>query len=203
MIRYIKGTLAMVEDQAVVVENQGIGYRILVSGAMLEHLPSVGSPVTIYTYMNVREDAVQLYGFETPDDLEVFGQLITVSGIGPKGGLSILSVLTADDIRFAVMAEDDKTIAKAPGIGAKTARKLILELKDKLSIKDVVETALEHGESAVQGQAGVQSKSVSETVEALVALGYSGTDAMKAVRQVENAGEMDTEELLKQVLKHM
>jgi Holliday junction DNA helicase RuvA len=193
----------MVEDQAVVVENQGIGYRILVSGAMLEHLPSVGSPVTIYTYMNVREDAVQLYGFETPDDLEVFGQLITVSGIGPKGGLSILSVLTADDIRFAVMAEDDKTIAKAPGIGAKTARKLILELKDKLSIKDVVETALEHGESAVQGQAGVQSKSVSETVEALVALGYSGTDAMKAVRQVENAGEMDTEELLKQVLKHM
>jgi Holliday junction DNA helicase RuvA len=193
----------MVEDQAVVVENQGIGYRILVSGAMLEHLPSVGSPVTIYTYMNVREDAVQLYGFETPDDLEVFGQLITVSGIGPKGGLSILSVLTADDIRFAVMAEDDKTIAKAPGIGAKTARKLILELKDKLSIKDVVETALEHGESAVQGQAGLQSPSVSETVEALVALGYSGTDAMKAVRQVENAGEMDTETLLKQVLKHM
>jgi Holliday junction DNA helicase RuvA len=193
----------MVEEQAVVVENQGIGYRIMVSAAMLSHLPALGSPVTIYTYMNVREDAVQLYGFETPDDLEVFGQLITVSGIGPKGGLSILSVLTADDVRFAVMAEDDKTIAKAPGIGAKTARKLILELKDKLSIKEVVETALAHGESVAQGQAGVQSQSVSEAVEALVALGYSGTDAMKAVRQVENAGEMDTETLLKQALKHM
>jgi Holliday junction DNA helicase RuvA len=203
MIRYIKGTLAYVEENAIVVENQGIGYRILVSGALLGHLPSPGSPVTIYTYLNVREDALQLYGFESMDDLEVFQQLITVSGIGPKGGLSILSVLTADDIRFAVMADDAKTIAKAPGIGAKTARKLIVELKDKLSIKEVIETALEHGESAAQNSSATQSKSVAETVEALVALGYSATDAMKAVRQVENAGEVETEELLKQVLKHM
>jgi Holliday junction DNA helicase RuvA len=203
MIRYIKGTLELVEDNALVVDNNGIGYRILVSGAMLEHLPSLGSQVTIYTYLNVREDAMQLYGFESLDDLEVFGQLITVSGIGPKGGLSILSVLTADDIRFAVMAEDDKTIAKAPGIGAKTARKLILELKDKLSIKEVVETALEHGGSGMTNNTGAQSGSVSEAVEALVALGYSGTDAMKAVRQVEDGADMSTEELLKQALKHM
>jgi Holliday junction DNA helicase RuvA len=203
MIRYIKGTLTMVEDNAIVVENNGIGYGILVSMAMLERLPALGSQVTVYTYFHVREDAMQLYGFESSDDLEVFRLLITVSGIGPKGGLGILGTLSADDIRFAVMAEDDKTIAKAPGIGAKTARKLILELKDKLKIKEVVETALEHGEIAAQTDADNRSKSMAEAVEALVALGYSGTDAAKAVRQVEGAGEMDTETLLKQALRYM
>ena len=128
MIGYIKGRLEEVMDGAIIVDNNGIGYEILVPASVIGSLPSKGNEVKIYTYMNVREDLLQLFGFMTRDDLEVFKMLITVSGIGPKGALGILGVMSADDIRFAVMSEDAKTISKAPGIGAKTARKLIIEL---------------------------------------------------------------------------
>ena len=203
MIRYISGTLVAAGEGYVVVDNHGIGYHISVPSSVLEKLPSLGQEVKIYTYLHVREDVLQLFGFLSMDDLEVFGQLITVNGIGPKGGLGILSVMTADDLRFAVMADDAKTISKAPGIGAKTASKLILELKDKLKIKDVVENALERGEATGKEQSGAKSKVVSEAVEALVALGYPAADAMKAVRQVQDPEELTTEELLKQSLKQL
>lgn len=143
MIRYIKGTLEMIEEDAVVLDNHGIGYRILVSGALMDRLPGIGGEMKIYTYMNVREDAMQLFGFESMDELGMFCQLITVSGIGPKAGLSILGTLSADDIRFAVLADDAATIAKAPGIGAKTAKKLIVELKDKIAARETVDAVLE------------------------------------------------------------
>ncbi len=200
MIRYIKGSLAAVGEADIVVDNHGVGYLIHVPVSLIENLPAVGQDVTVFTYLNVREDAMQLFGFGSMDDLEVFGQLITVSGIGPKAALAILGTMTADDLRFAVMADDDKTIAKTPGIGAKTARKLILELKDKLNFKDVVEGALERGEQQAAVGLQAQSSAVSDAVEALVALGYPAADAMKAVRQVENAAEMTTEELLKRSL---
>ena len=203
MIQYISGTLAAVGESGIVVDNHGIGYHISVPASVLENIPPLGQNVKIYTYLHVREDLLQLFGFLTMDDLEVFRQLITVSGIGPKGGLGILSVMTADDLRFAVMADDAKTISKAPGIGAKTAGKLILELKDRLKIRDVVEKALEHGELQEQQTDGTQPgrRVISETVEALAALGYPAADAMKAVRQVEAAEELTSEELLKQSLK--
>lgn len=193
----------MVEETAVVVDNQGIGYRILVPQSLPEQLGAPGSEVKIYTYLNVREDAMQLFGFGTLDELEVFQQLITVSGIGPKGGLNILGVLSADDIRFAVLAEDAGTIAKAPGIGAKTAKKLIVELKDKLKMKDVVESALERSAEEQTAGASPSGRAVSEAVEALAALGYSATDAMRAIRRVESYEALDTGELLKQALKNM
>lgn len=203
MIQYISGTLAAAGESGIVVDHNGIGYQISVPASVLEKMPSLGREVKIYTYLHVREDLLQLFGFLTMDDLEVFRQLITVNGIGPKGGLGILGVMTADDLRFAVMADDAKTISKAPGIGAKTAGKLILELKDKLKVKDVVEQALERktlqGQEAVGEQAG--HKAVAEAVEALAALGYPAADAMKAVRKVEAAEELTTEELLKQSLK--
>ncbi|MCI7061810.1 MAG: Holliday junction branch migration protein RuvA [Lachnospiraceae bacterium] len=206
MIRYIKGTLEMIEEDAVVLDNHGIGYRILVSPAMLDSLPDMGSEMRIYTYLNVREDAMQLFGFGSMDELEIFKMLITVSGIGPKAGLSILGTLSADDIRFAVLADDAAAIAKAPGVGAKTAKKVIVELKDKIAAKETVDAVLE---KAVTGtvdkerkQQGV-SKSSAEAVEALSALGYSAAEALKAVKQIENAEALTTEELLKQVLKLM
>ncbi len=206
MIRYIKGTLEMIEEDAVVLDNHGIGYRILVSPAMLDSLPDMGSEMRIYTYLNVREDAMQLFGFGSMDELEIFKMLITVSGIGPKAGLSILGTLSADDIRFAVLADDAAAIAKAPGVGAKTAKKVIVELKDKIAAKETVDAVLE---KAVTGtvdkerkQQGV-SKSSAEAVEALAALGYSAAEALKAVKQIENAEALTTEELLKQVLKLM
>ena len=132
MISYIRGTLAFFEEDKVVVDVGGVGYGIYMSGQDMSRLGPAGTEVRIHTYLNVKEDAMQLYGFLTRDALQVFRLLISVSGIGPKGGLGILSALTPDDLRFAVMAGDVKAISAAPGIGKKTAEKLILELKDKL-----------------------------------------------------------------------
>lgn len=204
MIGYIKGQLEEVMEGAIIVDNNGIGYEILVPMSVIDKMPSRGTEVKIYTYMHVREDALQLFGFMTRDDLEVFKLLITVSGIGPKGALGILGVMSADDVRFAVMAEDAKTISKAPGIGAKTARKLIIELKDKLKLKDVIEDALDRGEMAVsENMSGVDKQIIGDAVEALTALGYNASDAMKAVRMVEITDDMTVEMLLKLSLKNM
>lgn len=144
---------------------------------------------------------MQLFGFLTRDDLQVFKLLIGVSGIGPKGGQSILSVLSPDDLRFAVMANDVKAISSAPGIGKKTAQKLIVELHDKLSIEDVLDHVAAGGdkESGSAQGSGVQS----EAVQALVALGYGSTEALKAVKQVEIKEDMVVEDVLKQALKLM
>ena len=205
MIRYIKGTLEMIEEDAVILDNQVIGYRILVSPAMMDRLPVMGGEMKLYTYLNVREDAMQLFGFGNVDELEIFQMLITVSGIGPKAGLSILGTLSADDIRFAVLADDAAAIAKAPGVGAKTAKKVIVELKDKIAAKETVNAVLEKaaGKGAVKEENAGVSKASAEAVEALAALGYSAAEALKAVKQIENAGELTTEELLKQALKLM
>ena len=153
----------------------------------------------LYTYLNVKEDALQLYGFLTRDDLEVFRLLIGVSGIGPKGALGILSGLTPDELRFAVMSNDVKAISAAPGIGKKTAEKLILELKDKLRIEDVLEHAASEGRSA--GATAPGGAVATEAVQALVALGYGSTEALQAVKQVEISEDMEVEEVLKAALE--
>ena len=206
MIAYIRGRLEYVdlEEGMAVLETGGIGYQILLSGRDLELLPSAGEEVRLYTYLQVRDDAFVLYGFFTREDRKLFGQLLGVSGIGPKGALGILSGLSADDLRFAVLADDAKTIAKAPGIGLKTAKKLILELRDKLSLEEAFEVRLA-GEKAREGaepSAGLTAAR-NEAVEALTALGYSSSEALKAVRQVEAADGMDVEDILKAALKYM
>ena len=206
MIAYIRGRLEYVdlEEGMAVLETGGIGYQILLSGRDLELLPSAGQEVRLYTYLQVRDDAFVLYGFFTREHRKLFGQLLGVSGIGPKGALGILSGLSADDLRFAVLADDAKTIAKAPGIGLKTAKKLILELRDKLSLEEAFEVRLA-GEKAREGaepSAGLTAAR-NEAVEALTALGYSSSEALKAVRQVEAADGMDVEEILKAALKYM
>ena len=162
-------------------------------------LPQPGNEVKIHTYLNVREDAMQLFGFLTRDDLEVFKLVIGVSGIGPKGGLSILSHLTPDDLRFAVLSGDVKAISAAPGIGKKTAEKLIIELKDKLNIEDVLTHAADSSAAAVPvNNGGIQS----EAVQALVALGYGSTESLRAVKQVE-LDNATVEDVLKEALKKM
>ena len=202
MISYIRGTLAAFEEDKVIVDVGGVGYGIYMSGQDMGRLPGVGSEVKIHTYLNVKEDAMQLYGFLTRDALQVFRLLIGVSGIGPKGGLGILSALTPDDLRFAVMAGDVKAISAAPGIGKKTAEKLILELKDKLHLEDALEHAVmeDSGPAAAPGHMG---DAQTDAVQVLVALGYGSTEALKAVRQVEWTDGMDAEDLLKQALKYM
>ena len=201
MISYIKGELTEVFEDTVVVETNGIGYNIRVPGSVLDRLPSVGSSVWIYTYLYVKEDAMNLFGFLNRDDLSVFKLLLNVSGIGPKGALAILSTIGPDDLRFAVLSEDVKTISSAPGIGAKTAKRLIIELKDKLKLAEVFETALANKEKASSENDVMLARN--EAVEALVALGYASAQAMKAVQQVENAEEKDSEQILKEALKKL
>lgn len=199
MISYIRGELAAIEEDKAVVDVGGIGYGIFMPGRVLMSLPGIGSDIKIHTFLNVKEDALQLFGFLNQDDLNVFKKVITVSGIGPKGGLSILSQLSADDLRFAVLAGDYKAISAAQGIGKKTAEKLILELKDKLNIED----ALEHStDTTVETELSFGDLQ-SDAVSALVALGYGSTEALKAVRQVEITPQMQVEEVLKQALKYM
>ena len=138
MYAYLKGTLEEVTEDNIVVEVNGIGYNVKVSTNTADLLPGIGNEIKIYTYTLVREDTFSLYGFLTRDDLEIFKKLITVNGIGPKGGLAILSVMNADALRFAIMAGDAKSIAKAPGVGAKTAERVILDLRDKISLEDTL-----------------------------------------------------------------
>ena len=135
-----------------------------------------------------------LFGFLTKDDLFVFRLLLGVSGIGPKGALAILSVMTTDDLRFAVLGDDAKAIAKAPGVGAKTAQRLILELKDKLSLEDAFEQKLAKNDNPVQNKA---KGAKNEAIEALVALGYSSSEALKALNGIEITDDTDVEDILK------
>lgn len=201
MYAYIRGILAEVEEDVIVVEAGGVGYNIYITGQMFDILPQRGSEVKIHTYLSVREDAMQLFGFSTRDDLKFFKLLIGVNGIGPKGALGILSAMSADDLRFAVLADDAKAISRAPGIGAKTAQRLILELKDKVSLEDAFEQKLANTADGVRQNN--TNAAQSEAVQALTALGYGASEALRAVNAVENAGEMEVEDILKAALKNM
>ena len=202
MYSYIKGELVEMTEDAIVVENGGIGYNIRIPQSILDSLEGIGQEVKIYTYTYVREDAMLLYGFLTRDDLNIFKLLLGVSGIGPKGALAILSVMTPDDLRFAVLSDDDKTIAKAPGVGKKTAQRLIIELRDKLSLEDAFALKSERLAAEQATDPGKQTAK-NEAIQALVALGYSSAEAMKAVKGVEMTEETTVEEVLKAALKQL
>lgn len=199
MISYIKGELVEVTENAIVLDHGGMGFSIMMPESILAKLPQIGSELKVHTYLYVKEDILDLYGFLTKDDLKIFKLLITVNGIGPKGALAILSAMTPDDLRFAVLAGDAKTISKAPGIGNKTAQKLIIELKDKLKIEDV----LDGSDGGYETSSDMGDTAAAEAVMALTALGYSAADATRAVKLVDNAGNMDSEALLKAALKKL
>lgn len=200
MISFVKGSLADVTENSIILDTGSIGYEIFVTGNDIEKCKTDRQEIKLYTYFSVREDAMQLYGFLSRDDLDMFRLLIGVSGIGPKGAIGVLSGISADDLRFAVLSDDVKTISRAPGIGKKTAQKLILELKDKLKLEDAFELKLAHQEEI--DTAGI-TDSRQEAVEALVALGYSSADALRAVRQVKDIAGDDAEAVLKAALKNL
>ena len=175
MISYIKGPLTAIEEDVIVVEAGGVGMGIHVPLSVLDRLPGIGREVTVYTYFQVREDAMSLYGFLNRQDRDMFRQLIGVNGVGPKAALGILSTMTPDDLRMAIVTGDAKAISRAPGIGPKTAQRLILDLKDKISMEEVLgNLALpcDGGASAALGTASM-GEAAKEAVQALVALGYS------------------------------
>ena len=203
MISYLRGELAAVEEQKVIIDVGGVGYGVYMSQQAMTLLPACGNEVKIHTYLNVREDAMQLFGFLTREDLEVFRLLIGVSGIGPKAGLNILSCLSPDELRFAVLSGDAKAISAAPGIGKKTAEKLILELKDKLKIEDVLEHAA-HGEDGgtQNGMESADTNMQAEAVQALTALGYGSAESLRAVKKT-SPDCATVEDVLKEALKYL
>lgn len=201
MFAYIRGNLAEVNMDCVVIDVAGIGYRIFVPSLVLNGLPALGSELKLHTYLQVREDAFVLYGFLEKDDLDMFRLLIGVNGIGPKAGLAILSTLSADDLRFAILAGDAKTIAKSPGIGPKTAQRVILDLKDHIHLEDAFETKASHVE--MKAASGINQQIKNDAVLALTALGYSQSESLKAVSKVEVTEGMDVEDVLKGALKYM
>ncbi len=206
MISFIRGRVAEVTEVSVILEAGNIGYEIFMTGSSIERLGRMGQEVKIYTYFHVREDVMQLYGFLTRDDLDIYKLLLGVNGIGPKAALGVMSGITADELRFAVLSDDVKTISKAPGIGRKTAQKLILELKDKLNLEDAFEQKLANVQAASEaGSLDEESNGRQEAAEALVALGYSNTDALRAVRKAAQgeADPGDVEGLLKAALKYL
>lgn len=203
MISYVRGPLVEIEEDVVVVEAAGMGYNIHVPLSVLEELPRIGAEVRIYTYLQVREDAMSLYGFLNRQDLSMFKQLIGVNGIGPKAALGILSVLRPDDLRMAILSGDAKAISRAPGVGAKTAQRVILDLKDKVNLEDMLPGMGGGAADSGGGSAGQTESAGMEAIGALVALGYSNMEASKAVRRVTVTDEMTPEDVLKAALKHL
>lgn len=201
MIGYIKGILMDVTEDSVILENNNMGFNIRTTGLVLDRLPSVGEEVKLYTYMHVREDDISLFGFLSKDELEVFKMLLTVSSVGPKGALGILSALSCNDLRIAIHSQDSKAIAKAPGIGAKTAQRIIIDLKDKLKLEDAWNLEDTSGVELTVSTTGNMVQK--EAVEALTALGYGVSEATAAVRKVEITPDMTVEEVLRASLKYM
>lgn len=200
MISYLRGELVAVLHDKAIIDVGGVGYGVFMSERSMRMLPGIGEKIKIHTYMNVKEDAMHLFGFLSRDDLEVFKLVIGVNGIGPKGGLNILAELSPDELRFAVAAHDIKAISTAPGIGKKTAEKLILELRDKLKLTDALPDCENPGAYAASAGEGAH---LSEAAEALAALGYGHTEALRAVRSVTGTEKLTTEEILKQALKQL
>ena len=199
MIAYISGALVSAGENYIVIDNHGMGYRIFVSGKFLEHIPAYGTQIKIYTHMYIREDELTLYGFYSEEELSVFRILIGISGVGPKVAMAILTALTIQELQLAVISEDAKTISKANGVGAKGASRSILELKDKLKMKDMMDAAYE--QSIVQDTQ--DANAARDAILALVNLGYSNSEAALAVKKIGDTSQMDIEAILKAALKKL
>ncbi len=200
MFYFIRGELVLIEQNFAVIDAAGVGYKLTVSGhthAALPRAPEKQKNVTLYTYLSVREDGVELFGFASLEELNIYKLLISVSGIGPKAALSLLSFLSPEKIALAVCSEDKKLIAKAPGIGPKTAARIILELKDKLH----ADAASDEGESFVASNNTSSANHSSEALDALMVLGFNRSAALDALKGIDPATEL--EDIIREALKKL
>lgn len=195
MYEYIKGRFIGINKDYVVVDNNNIGYKIFTSGNTMSQMPPTDSEVLLYVQQIVREDFIGLYGFITKDELAMFNLLLTINGVGAKATLSLLSICTVRNLKYAILTGDEKTLIKAPGVGKKTAQRIILELKDKIHLEDMMEDDADH-ETIIE-----MDSVVNEVFGALIALGYSGKEAEKAVKAVGKDGTV--EEMIKRCLRHL
>ena len=202
MFAFIEGKLEYSDTTTAVVNAGGVGYEILISPSAAEKLPAAGSRVRLYTYLNFSENTgMSLFGFVSRDELEMFKLLITVNTVGPKVALGILGSMSADSLRFAILSEDAKTIAKAPGVGAKTAGKIIIDLRDKLNLMEAFEKKLENTEAEAFDSGLDQARE--DAVLALVSLGYSKTESLQAVKKVITDEKSTADSILKDSLKFL
>lgn len=192
MYEYIKGIFKSIEKEYIVIECGNIGYKIYTSGSTISNIPATDEEVKIYTYQVVREDFIGLYGFLTKDEIEMFTMLIGISGVGPKAALSLMSIASVATLKYSIITGDEKLIVKAPGVGKKTAQRIILELKDRIGIEEAVSENL-------QGQLSMDSEKTGEAMGALIALGYSDKEAEKAMEKVDKTKSV--EEIIKDCLR--
>ena len=193
MYEYIKGIFKSIEKEYIVIECGNIGYKIFTSGSTISDMPDIDQPVKIYTHQIVREDFIGLYGFLTKEEISMFNLLISINGVGPKAALSLMSIANVSTLKYAIITDDDKLITKAPGIGKKTAQRIILELKDKINLGEAIQ------EGVVINQIDIDNEKLSEAVGALMALGYSDKEAEKALEKADRS--KNVEEIIKQCLK--
>ncbi len=198
MYAYISGSIDYITENAVVVDNHGVGYEISMSGSDLSVMHH-GDEVKIYTHYQVSENNIGLYGFLNRDSKRVFELLLSVNGVGPKGALAVLSVMSVEDLTYAVLGDNEKAITAAPGIGPKAAKKIILELKDKLDLNDAVSETLDRGSAS----ASVNNSIKNNVLMGLTALGFSSSDALRALNNIDITEDMTEEELLKAALKNI
>lgn len=202
MFAFLEGILCNISVNAAIVNCGGVGYEIMMTTADVERLPGEGEKVKIHTLMNFNENTgITLYGFLRKSDLNMFKLLITVNGVGPKAALSILSTLNSDGLSYAIFGEDTKAISKAPGIGKKTAERIIIDLKDKISLPEVSEYG--KSEDLEEGKQKGNSQVMEDAILALTALGYSRTEAVKAVNMVETGPDATVDFVLKESLKYL
>lgn len=195
MYAYLKGTLEYTGENYVIIDVNGVGYKVATSAATIDKLPQLHQQVKVYTYLYIREDAMDLYGFISQEELSMFELLISVSGVGPKAALAVLSAVAPAKFALAVVGSDVKTITKAQGIGNKLAQRIILELKDKIKSEELIGM-----QDASESNVG--SDDSSEAVNALMVLGYSAAEAAAAVQSVEHEG-LELEQIIKLALKKL
>lgn len=196
MYEYIKGKYIGINKDYIVVENNGIGYRIFTSGATMSSVPEYGEEVTLYVDQIVREDFIGLYGFNSKEELAIFKLLLTVNGVGPKAALSLLSISRLNNLKYAIMTGDEKHICRGVGIGKKTAARIILELKDKLQPDELLDGV---NDSNKDNDEENNLMAVSEVLSALMALGYSEKESEKVLKTIDRT--QTVENMIKNALK--
>ena len=198
MYEYIKGKYMGINKDYIIIENNNIGYKIFTSGATMAEMPGINDEVMLYLEQIVREDFIGLYGFKDREELEMFKLLLSISGVGAKAALSLLSISRINNLKYAIIMEDDKHLCRAPGIGKKTAGRIILELKDKIKKEDIM-FGVDIQEGFEDLQPTVNANTVGEALGALLALGYSEKEAETALKQVDKTASL--EDIIKDCLK--
>lgn len=185
MYEYIKGIYSGMNKDYIVIENNGIGYKIYTSGGTLANTPKVGEGILLYLQQIVREDFIGLYGFLTKEELHMFNLLLTISGVGARASLSLLSISNVNNLKYAILSGDEKTIIRAPGIGKKMAQRIILELKDKIKPDELI------GVDGETIQIEENTENASEALEALIALGYTEKEAQRALDSISKSDSLE------------